>query len=90
MTIEEKKAAVKTLIEVMLKDSKENMLKKVDVLFESDVVELSSWDKDDKPMILPKSIICALFESEMMQYNAKGTSYERRVKKAVRNFRYYI
>lgn len=63
---------------------------KVDRLLNSGAVDIDGWDEYDKPMILPKSILCAVLESESHQYSAKGTSYEKHIKKEVKNFQYFI
>jgi len=41
-------------------------------------------------MILPKCIVVAVLESEADQYKATGTSFEKEVKKEVRNLRCFI
>lgn len=41
-------------------------------------------------MIIPRCIIMAILEHESQQYSAKGTSYEKRIKKEVKNIQYFI
>ena len=41
-------------------------------------------------MIIPKVIVAALMESEATQYNARGTSFEKKIKKEVKNLRYFL
>ena len=41
-------------------------------------------------MIIPKCIVTAILQRESIQYEGKGTSSERFVKKMVRRITYYI
>jgi len=85
-----KKDKIKSLVVEMLNFSHEAMIKKLDIVFNSGCIDPESWDEKDKPMLLPKSIVTALLESQSTQYGTKGTSYEKQVKKEVRNIRYFI
>ena len=90
MTTEEKKAKIKSLVMEMANDSVSRMPAKIDTLFHSGAIDFDKWDGKNTPMIIPKCIILALFESESTQYDARNTGYEKQVKKEVRKFRYYI
>lgn len=90
MTNQEKKDKIKSLVESMLNESHENMIKKIEKVLNSCYVDVDGWDENDAPMILPKCIVTAILQVESTQYEAKGTSYEKRVKKEVKNIRYFI
>jgi len=53
-------------------------------------VDTESWSKDNSPMILPKCIVTAILQDESTQYEGKGTSFEKQVKKEVKNIRYFL
>jgi methylmalonyl-CoA mutase cobalamin-binding subunit len=86
----EKKQNIKSLVVKMLNESHDAMLKKIDNVLNSGGINIDSWDINDKPMILPKIITMALLEHEIHQYDGSGTSYQKRIKKEVRNLRYFI
>lgn len=90
MTTQEKKSEIKKLVEEMLTESHETMMKKIDKILSSGCVDIGGWDRADAPMILPKCIVTALLQNESTQYEGKGTSFESRVKKEVRNIRYFL
>jgi hypothetical protein len=41
-------------------------------------------------MIIPKCITTALLEQECTQWDASGTSFEKQIKKEVKNIRYFL
>jgi hypothetical protein len=90
MTTQEKKEKIQKLVLEMLKTSHEAAIKKSETVFNTGAIDVDGWDENNSPMILPKCIVTAILESEAYQYGAKGTSFERRVKKEVRNIRYFI
>ena len=81
---------IKKLVIEMLNNSHEAMIKKIDSLFISGCIDTESWDENNMPMILPKTIVAALLEDETTQYYGKGTSFEKEVKKEVKNIRYFL
>ena len=85
-----KSEKIKSLVIEMLNESHAAMIKKVEKVLNSGAVDIESWDEKDKPMILPKCIVMALLESEGAQYDARGTSFERHIKKEVRNIRFFV
>jgi len=85
-----KREKIKQLVIDMLNDSHKAMIEKVEKALNSGAVDIENWDEKNAPMILPKCIIMALLESESTQYDGRGTSYEKRIKKEVRNIRYFI
>ena len=89
-TINSKKEKIKSLVADMLKESYENMIKKIDTAINSGAVDIESWDESSNPMILPKCIVTAILQNESKQYEGKGTSFENIVKKEVKNLRYFL
>lgn len=87
---EEKKDKIKSLAEDMLKESFDNMIRKVEKALNSGAIDIDSWDENDKPMILPKCIVTAILQIESTQYEGKGTSYEKGIKKEVERIRYFL
>lgn len=85
-----KKKKIKAHVKDMLKQSHKAMLEKIDRALNSGAIDVDSWEEDNKPMVLPKTIVTALLESESTQYTGRGTSHEKRIKKDVKNLRYYI
>ena len=90
MTTQEKKNKIKSLAEDMLKESFDAMIKKVEKALNSGAIDIDSWDENNNPMILPKCIVTAILQDESTQYEGKGTSFEKQVKKEVQNIRYYL
>ena len=90
MTTQEKKNKIKSLSEDMLKESFDDMIKKVEKALNSGAIDIDSWDENNNPMILPKCIVTAILQDESTQYEGKGTSFEKQVKKEVQNIRYYL
>ena len=90
MTTQEKKDKVKSLAEDMLKESFNAMIKKVEKALNSSAIDIDSWDENSSPMILPKCIVTAILQDESTQYEGKGTSFEKQVKKEVKNIRYFL
>ena len=90
MTNQEKKNKIKALVEGMLKESCEAMIKNIDTVLKSGVIDVENWDADHYPMILPKTILSALLEKESRQYDAKGTSFEKQMKKDIKAIGYSL
>jgi hypothetical protein len=85
-----KEIIIRNHVKDILKQSHSAMLEKVLTLLKSGAIDIEGYEIDNKPMILPKSIVLALFESESRQYDGKGTGYEKEIKANVKNFRYFI
>mgnify|MGYP003338283452 CR=1 FL=1 len=83
----EKKEKIKSLVIDMLKESNNAMIKKIDKLLTSGAIDIDNWDER---MILPKCIVTALLQDESTQYEGKGTSFEKQVKKEVKNLKYFL
>lgn len=84
------KEQIAKLVKEMLTESHKDMLKKIDKVLNSGCVDIESWSKDDSPMILPKCIVTAILQDESTQYEGKGTSFEKQIKKEVKNIRYFL
>ena len=90
MDTAEKKEKVKSLVSYMLKESYEAMISKIDKALNSGAIDIDNWDEKNRPMILPKCIVTALLEQESTQYTGSGTSFEKEIKKEVKNIRYFL
>lgn len=88
--MESKRDKIKALVVEMLNNSHEAMIKNIDKALNSGAIDIDSWQEDDRPMLLPKTIVTAILEDESTQYNGIGTSYEKSIKKEVKNIRYYL
>lgn len=90
MTNTQKKRKIKSLVKEMLKESHKAMIGKIDRVLNSGAVDIDAWSESYAPMILPKCIITAILQDESHQYEGKGTSFEKRVKREVKNITYYL
>lgn len=88
--METKRDKIKGLVVNLLNQSHEEMYWKIDAALNSGAIDIDSWEEDDSPMILPKIIITAILENESTQYQGKGTSFEKKIKKEVKNLRYFL
>lgn len=88
--MENSKRKIKSLVEDMLNESHEAMIKKIDKVLNSGYVDVDGWDENHNPMILPKCIVTAILQNESKQYEGKGTSFEKEIKKEVKNIKYFI
>ena len=90
MTNTQKKRKIKSLVKEMLNDSHKAMIGKIDHVLNSGAIDIDAWCESHNPMILPKCIVTAILQDESHQYEGKGTSFEKMIKKEVRNIRYII
>lgn len=90
MDTEQKKIELKELIRGMLKRSNEAMIDNIDKLLKSGAIDIDSWDEKVNPMILPKCMVTAILQNESHQYEGKGTSFEKQIKKEVNNMKYFL
>lgn len=82
-----KKLHIKSLVISLLNDSHRAMNERVDKLLNSGALDIDNWNENDNSMILPKSIAIALLQEESKQYECKGTIFEKRIKKEVKNIK---
>lgn len=85
----EQKEKIKALVIELLKDSHEEMIKKIDRALNSGALDIENWDEKISRMVLPKTIATAILESEAGYYST-GTTYAKRIKRDVKNLRYFI
>lgn len=85
-----KQNKIKNIVVDMLQQSNEAMIKNIDRILKSGSIDIENWSEDNNPMILPKSIIIALLQNESSQHGAEGTSFEKRIKKEVKNILNFI
>ena len=90
MERDEKKQKIKALVDEMLEISRKDMSKKIDRILNSGSLDIDNWREDYNPMILPKIIITALLQNESTQYDGSGTSFEKEIKKEVKNLSYFL
>jgi len=90
MTTQEKKEKIKSLVEDMMNESYQAMIKKIDKAINSGAVDIDDWNENTSPMILPKTIITAILKNEATQYDCKGTSFHKQVKKDSENILLFI
>jgi hypothetical protein len=90
MTTQEKKEKIKSLVEDMLNESHQAMLKKIDKAINSGVIDIDDWDENISQMIIPKTILTAILKNESKQYEGKGTSFHKQVKKDSENILLFI
>jgi hypothetical protein len=74
----------------MLNQSHKEMIKKIDVALNSGAIDIESWEEDNVPMVFPKTIVAAILQRESWQYEGKGTSYEKKIKKEIKNLHYFL
>lgn len=85
-----KSSKIKKLSVNLLKQSYNAMVNKIDNVLISGAIDIENWDEKNNPMILPKCIVTALLQNESNQYECKGTSFEKQIKKEVNNIKYFI
>lgn len=85
-----KKEKIKELVKDMLIESHEHALQNIDRALNSGAIDIDGWDENNAPMVLPKCILTAILENEARQYTAKGTSFEKKMKKEVKNISYFL
>ena len=81
---------ISKLANEMLDESIPHIRKMIERALRSGAIDVEGWDEENKPMILPKTILIAALESEADQYRPTGTSFEKEVNKEVKNIRYFI
>lgn len=90
METQNKKEKIKSLVIEMLNQSHNAMIKDIDRAINSGALDIDNWNESDKPMIIPKIIVTTILQKESKQYEAKGTSFEKQIKKEVKNLHYFL
>lgn len=79
------KMKIAKLAQAILEDSyakaKQNVIKAIN----SGAIDTDAWDEKHNPMLIPKAIVIAVLNEEADQYSAKGTSFEKFIKKESKN-----
>lgn len=90
MTDNEKKEEIKSLTIGTLDIAMDAMKAKIKVLLDSGAINVSDWDINTNPMISIKAMAIALLQAEADQLDARGTSFEKEVKRQVNNFKHFV
>lgn len=90
MNIENKKEYIKGLTMGLLIQSFQSMNDKIDKAIESGALDIDEWDPVNNRMIIPEIIATAILEDESTQYSCKNSSWEKQIKKEVKNLRLFI
>ena len=88
----QKKAKIKELVKELLKDREKEIEKKIDRALNSGCINLDLWDEVNAKMRIPKTIACAIMESEAYSFTPIGCSTKlvKQVKKDVKNIKLFI
>ena len=89
-TADQKKEKIKEFTTEILAELFIIMHKQVEDVINSGVIDVEEWDENYAPMVVPKTIVTALLEQNSTQYDARGTSYHKEVKKLVRIIRHKV
>ena len=85
-----KKEQIKLHVIDLINASHEAMLNKIDKAIDSDALDIDSWDNKINPMVIPKIITTAILKNESHQYEGKGTSFEKMIKRETKNLEYFL
>lgn len=91
-TTENKKQTIEDLTKGIISFNTDNneitqLIKKA---VNSGALDIEGWEPDQNPMILPKIIAIAILENIAEGLKGKGTSFEKQVKKEVKNLKCFI
>jgi hypothetical protein len=81
---------IKIIVDRLIDRSMIELKKKVDTAINSGSLDIDNWDELNSPMIIPKIILIALLENEAEQYKGYNTSFEKEIKKEVKNLKYFL
>ena len=90
MNTQDKKDSIKNRVNELLKDSfveAENLVNKA---INSGAIDIDSWTPEYASWILPKIITTAILEKVSQNYQAKGTSFSKEVKKEIKNLKLFL
>lgn len=85
-----KKVDLEIFTSRLLKNSFDEMFDEVKKAINSGAIDIEQWDQNVNPMILPKIILVALLENEAERNYGKGTSFEKQIKKEVKNLKLFL
>ncbi len=81
---------ISELTNQMLDDAIPHIRKSIERAIISGAIDVDGWDENHNKMLIPKAILVASLENEADQYKADGTSFERQVKKDIRNIKLFL
>jgi len=84
------KSEIKNLAVEMLTMALPKMEELIEKALNSGALDIDSWDSNSNPMILPKTILIAVLETEAEQYKCKGSSFEKPMNKEIKNLKYFL
>jgi len=91
MTKEQKQEAIKKIVFEMLENDLCNINEKIDRALKSGCIDVEAWDENCNPMILPKSIIVAVYEDRARCFHpSKDSKRYKEVRKNVKNISLFI
>ena len=90
MDTKEKKARIRELATKMLEESLKSQIRLIEKAMDSGAIDISAWDEDHNPMLMPKAIVSAILIEEAGQYDAKGTSFEKQMSKDIKNIGIFL
>lgn len=88
--METNKELIVNLVTEILNDSHRAMLKDLTKVINSGCIDIENWDRTNNSMVLPKIIATAILQNQSTQYEGKGTSFQKKIKKEVKNIRYFL
>lgn len=88
--METNKELIVNLVTEILNDSHRAMLKDLTKVINSGCIDIENWDRTNNSMVLPKIIATAILQHQSTQYEGKGTSFQKKIKKEVKNIRYFL
>ena len=62
----------------------------IEKVLSSGAVDVEGWDSEYNSMILPKAIFIAMLRDTINGYSAKGTSFEKTIKKESKNIELFL
>jgi hypothetical protein len=85
-----KKKLIRKRVMDLLNVSMKAAIKNIDKAIKSGSVDIASWDENDAPQILPKCLLIAVLREEIDKHDARGTSFEKRIKKESNNIKLFL
>jgi RIO-like serine/threonine protein kinase len=90
MTTEEKKALIVCKVDLLIDGLSSDILDIATKILNSGCVDVKNYDSIHNSMILPKTILVAILQDFAEAYSCKGTSFEKQIKKDVKNIRKFL
>lgn len=87
-TLDQKKILLDSYVQQMLGRAVSAMVTNIKKAINSGALDIEDWDVNST--ILPKVVTIALLEDEAEQYKCRGTSFEKKVAKEVKNLKCFL